>query len=188
MGLIERVFSLFFDDGRNIIRETAEVFRENTEAAADRETRLRRDTLRQLAQEFEHPRPGRFDRFMNGLNRLPRPLLAFGTIGLFVVAMVDPLWFASRMQGIAVVPEPLWWLMGAIVSFYFGARHQAHSQRFQSSIAQTLSRVPAVIDNTARLEAMRARAPAGPEDVDAASVIDAAPNPALAEWQGGRPR
>jgi hypothetical protein len=91
------------------------------------------------------------------------------------------------MQGIAVVPEPLWWLMGAIVSFYFGARHQAHSQRFQSSIAQTLSRVPTVIDNTARLEAMGSTPPADPDGPDAAPVVDAAPNPALAEWRGGRP-
>jgi hypothetical protein len=92
------------------------------------------------------------------------------------------------MQGIAVVPEPLWWLMGAIVSFYFGARHQAHSQRFQSSIAQTLSRVPMVIDNTARLEAMRSAPSADPEGPDdAARAVDAAPNPALAEWRGGRP-
>ena len=46
--------------------------------------------------------------------------MAIGTIGLFVSAMIDPIWFASRMQGIALVPEPLWWLLGAIVSFYFG--------------------------------------------------------------------
>ena len=36
--------------------------------------------------------------------------------------MVNPIWFASRMQGIALVPQPLWWLMGAIVSSYFVAR------------------------------------------------------------------
>lgn len=64
---------------------------------------------------------------MDGLNRLPRPALALGTLGLFVSAMVAPLWFAERMQGIALVPEPLWWLLGVIVSFYFGARHQVKS-------------------------------------------------------------
>ena len=66
-----------------------------------------------------------FDALMNGLNRLPRPLLTLGTIGLFVYAMVEPVGFSARMQGLALVPEPLWWLMGAIVSFYFGAR-EAH--------------------------------------------------------------
>ncbi len=59
---------------------------------------------------------------MNGLNRLPRPFLAFGTIGLFVYAMVDPPRFGERMVGLNMVPEPLWWLLGAVVGFYFGAR------------------------------------------------------------------
>jgi len=76
------------------------------------------------------------------LNRLPRPMLAMGTIALFGVAMSDPVWFASRMEGLAMVPEPLWWLMGAIVSFYFGARHQAKGQEFQSAVARVLTRVP----------------------------------------------
>ena len=39
--------------------------------------------------EFQYAAPGLFDRFINGLNRMPRPMLAFGTIGLFVYAMID---------------------------------------------------------------------------------------------------
>ncbi len=49
-------------------------------------------------------------------------MLAFGTLGLFTYAMVDPPGFGLRMVGLNQVPEPLWWLLGAIVSFYFGAR------------------------------------------------------------------
>ncbi|MFO1203949.1 MAG: holin family protein [Tabrizicola sp.] len=78
--------------------------------------------LRQLGEEYQHPALSWFDRMVNGLNRLPRPMLAFGTIGLFVYAMVDPVPFAQRMVGLNAVPEPLWWLLGAIVAFYFGAR------------------------------------------------------------------
>jgi hypothetical protein len=78
--------------------------------------------LRQLGEEYQHPALSWFDRLVNGLNRLPRPFLAFGTIGLFVYAMVDPEAFAFRMVGLNAVPEPLWWLLGAIVAFYFGAR------------------------------------------------------------------
>ena len=55
------------------------------------------------------------------------PTMAFGVLGLFVAAMLDPIWFADRMAGLSLVPEPLWWLLGAIVSFYFGARHQSKS-------------------------------------------------------------
>lgn len=78
--------------------------------------------LRQLGEEYQHPALSWFDRMINGLNRMPRPLLAFGTLGLFVYAMVDPEAFAHRMVGLNAVPEPLWWLLGAIVAFYFGAR------------------------------------------------------------------
>ena len=46
-----------------------------------------------------------FDALMNGLNRLPRPLLTLGTIGLFVYAMVEPVGFSARMQGLALVPD-----------------------------------------------------------------------------------
>ena len=49
-------------------------------------------------------------------------MLAFGTIGLFCYAMADPQAFALRMVGLNAVPEPLWWLLGAVVAFYFGAR------------------------------------------------------------------
>ena len=56
---------------------------------------------------------------------MPRLVLALGTLGLFVAAVVDPIWFAERMRSIALAPEPLWWPMGGIVSFLFGARHQA---------------------------------------------------------------
>ena len=72
--------------------------------------------------------------------------MAFGMLGLFIAAVVDPIWFADRMAGLSLVPEPLWWLLGAIVSFYFGARHQSKSfeiraqdmQKQAQTIAQTL--------------------------------------------------
>lgn len=76
--------------------------------------------------------PGcRFDRCVNALNRLPRPLLALATPALFAYAMHDPEGFSRRMQALALVPEPLWWLMGAVVAFYFGARetHYLRSPR-----------------------------------------------------------
>lgn len=84
--------------------------------------------ISQHGQEFAGPHEGWFDGFVNGLNRLPRPLLALGTMGLFIYAMVEPAGFSVRMDGLQRVPEPLWWLLGAIVGFYFGAR-EAHYSR-----------------------------------------------------------
>ena len=160
MGLIETMMTMIFGGGRNVVAETVEVFRENIEKGAARDAGQRRAALAQFAAEFQTLRPSRFNQFIDGINRLPRPMLALGTIGLFVTAMVDPIWFSQRMEGIALVPEPLWWLMGAIVSFYFGARHQIKGQEFQRQVAQTVL----------------AAAPSAP-------VGDFADNAALLDWQ-----
>lgn len=197
MGLMGQIMGVLFGGGRNVVAETAGVFRINAENAAVRASGEKAAAMQQYAAEFAHPRRGGFDRFIDGLNRLPRPMLAFGTIGLFVSAMVDPIWFASRMQGVVLVPEPLWWLMGAIVSFYFGARHQVKSQEFQSSIAETMSRTEQVTRNLSALDALEvgaqkqpmANAPAAPSAPIAAQIsgdIDTSDNAALADWQATR--
>ncbi|MEE4119836.1 MAG: holin family protein [Paracoccaceae bacterium] len=181
---------------RNVVRETVEVFRANAENDAARDHSRAEAALAQFAAEFGVERRGRFDRLIDGLNRVPRPAMALGTLGLFVAAMVDPIWFAERMQGIALVPEPLWWLLGAVVSFYFGARHQAKSQDFQRSIATTLARAPQVTAGIGALRALEAGAGAGAADAPGAATPEAreaalaaarptAPNAALSEWRGG---
>ena len=139
MGLISGIMTFLFGDRRNVVAETAEVFRENAENGAVRAASARSDSLAQFAAEFVHPRRGLFDRIVDGLNRLPRPALALGTIWLFVMAMRWPEQFIKGMEGLALIPEPLWWLMGAIVSFYFGARHQVKAQEFQRSVAMSFA-------------------------------------------------
>ena len=52
MGVIDRGLDLVFGDGRNLLAETAEVFRENAEAGAMREADGRRAVLDQFGQEF----------------------------------------------------------------------------------------------------------------------------------------
>jgi hypothetical protein len=174
MGVMQPLLTLLFGDGRNVIRDTAEVFRVNAEAQAGRDATAQSAALRQFGKEFALPRKGRFDRFMDALNRVPRPALAFGTIGLFVTAMADPVWFAARMAGIALVPEPLWWLLGAIVSFYFGARHQAKGQAFQQDLAQSLAAAPEVVNMIRSIESLR-DGETGPTETGT--------NPALADWK-----
>lgn len=155
MGLIDRALGLLFGGGNNIVRETAEVFVENAEKGAARDAVLRGDALAQFAGEFGGSQRGLFDRLMDALNRIPRPAMALGTLGLFAAAMIDPIWFAQRMQGIALVPEPMWWLLGAVVSFYFGARHQLKNQQFQKQISATMALAPQVMQNLDTLRGMQ---------------------------------
>jgi len=190
MGLINGLTNLLFGGGSNAVRDTVEVFRENAEARAIRSAGIQEQAMAEFGAEFARPNSGGFDRFMDGVNRIPRPALALGTLGLFVVAMVDPLWFAARMQGIALVPEPMWWLLGVIVSFYFGARHPVKNQSFQREIAVTMARVPDVMRNIAELKEMRAETP-GVADTGSDAQLSIASvhpgdNPALESWRALR--
>ncbi|WP_425098509.1 holin family protein [Tropicibacter sp. S64] len=191
MGMIDGLFGLLFGNGRNVVAQTAEVFRVNAENEAARGAVYQSAALEQFGREFQLVQRGWFDRLMDALNRIPRPMMALGTMGMFVAAMVDPVWFAARMAGIALVPEPLWWLLGAIVSFYFGARHQAKGQDFQREIAASMAAVPQVVRTVRDVEALRDVTPS----VGAAAVPDTgAPdegdgggaNPALEDWRIGR--
>ncbi len=142
-------------------RGVAEVFTPSATRRMELSAEAQMAALRQLGAEYQLVPDGWFDRFVNGINRLPRPMMAFGTLGLFVYAMIDPESFARRMIGLNAVPEPLWWLLGAIVGFYFGAR-EAHYFRMQPVDANGHLRVNAAV---------------GPSSDD---------NPALRDWQGAR--
>jgi hypothetical protein len=145
-------------------------------AAAARAT----GALEQFAAEFDHPAAGPFDRFVDGLNRLPRPMLALGTLGLFVHAMIEPVSFALRMEGLAVVPEPLWWLLGVIVSFYFGARELYHHRNRPAAAPLALRTVAA--SGAAPSPAMPSPAPR-PAPLVEVRAEDPEFNAALAEWR-----
>ncbi|AUH32026.1 holin family protein [Paracoccus tegillarcae] len=126
----------------------AEVFTQNVTRRMELDEEAYARAMVQMGQEFEIARAGWFDSFINGLNRLPRPVLTMGVLGLFLYAMVEPLGFSVRMQGLSLVPEPLWWLLGAIVSFYFGAR-EAHYFRNRDGIP-TWREQPPVTDAAAQ--------------------------------------
>ena len=150
------------------VQSTVEVFRENSEKSAARAHVLQQAALTQFATEFRNPRSD-FDRFLEGVNRLPRTAMAFGVLGLFIAAMVDPIWFADRMAGLALVPEPLWWLLGAIESFYFGARHQSKSFEIR---AQDMQKQTQTIAQTLQANAIKPMRPIHE-------------NAAVAEWRNG---
>jgi hypothetical protein len=142
----------------------SEVFVANATRGMELSHEAYRMALEAASEEFRHGGTSGYDRFVNGLNRLPRPFMALGTIGLFTYAMVDPVGFSARMVGLAEVPEPLWWLLGAIVGFYFGAREFHYLRRPAAAVARA--------GQGGLFGLRRRRAAPAAED-----------NPALADWR-----
>jgi len=149
----------------------AEVFTVNRTKQAEAEHVEQLKSLDQFSAEFEQSNRTWFDAIIDGLNRLPRPGMALATMGLFAYAMQDPLGFAVRMQGLALIPEPLWWLMGAVVSFYFGARELHHVRTRTVPARQDVARVMATVEALDEARVRRTTPPVG----EANSVI--------AQWQ-----
>jgi len=183
MAVMDRLLAALFGGGRNVVSDVAEVFRPNAEGQAKRDHEAVADALAQFAAEFGARRSW-WDALIDGLNRLPRPLMAFGTIALFAAAMTDPVWFAARMAGLQAVPEPLWYLLGAIVGFFFGARelHKAREVRVPSP-----DRIRATVEAIRQIEAV-----GQPEPVPGARMLDGddpEDNPALRDMlaEGDRP-
>lgn len=89
-------------------------------------------TLMQFAAEFA----GRQNRtwveaLVDALNRLPRPVLTFSVIGLFILAPLDPERFLKIATAFEVIPPGFWALLSIIVGFYFGGRMQLKAQDFR---------------------------------------------------------
>jgi len=149
------------------IEGVAEVFRPNATRQMDLSAQVQEAALGQLGAEFSQAGSTWFDSAVNGLNRLPRPFLALGTVGLFAYAMIDPFGFSQRMVGLNAVPEPLWWLLGAVVAFYFGARETHYFRESRGAGGRVV--IPQI-------------APPAP----AQTPQPAPDNPALSDWQGGK--
>lgn len=172
MSLLRLIFG---GGGGGLIRAATETVRAVAGDQAARDVQgleVRTSTLDQFGSEFARAPRGWFDAMVDGLNRLPRPVLAFATLALFAFAMWDPVSFSARMQGIALIPEPLWWLMGTVVAFYFGAREAAH---FRAAKAPDAAQVAAV---QAAVRTIQPPDPSPPEP-------PASENAALEDWRTG---
>jgi Holin of 3TMs, for gene-transfer release len=145
------------------VTDVAHVWKEDTEAGAQRRhaetmavTEQDTATLQQFATEFSARGSGWWDSFINGLNRLPRPLITFGILSMFVIAPLWPERFVLIAQGWQLIPEGAWALLGVVIAFYFGGRMQLKSQDFALTKAQLEASRPII--------AMRREPPAPAEE------------------------
>ena len=163
------------------------MFRPRWSSAAERALEIAEE-VRRRADEAGPPsvvsglsprRRAAYDRLVDAMNRLPRPLMVMGSLALLGSALFAPGWFEGRMEALSDMPEALWWVIGAVLSLHFGARYQDRSQEFQREVAATVSRpadpAPVLPD---------AAASPGSDAALVLATLEAGPNPALEEWRG----
>jgi len=119
-------------------KDVAEVFVENKENKGQRQhdekiADIGRDmaSLDQFSAEFQNRQNRtRWDSFVDGMNRLPRPLMTFAILSFFVLAPLFPERFFQIAKAYEVMPAGYWALLSVIIGFYFGGRMQLKAQDF----------------------------------------------------------
>lgn len=128
------------------------------------------------------------DSFVDGLNRLPRPLMALGIFGeMFVWPIVDPISFAASMQAYALTPEWLALISGQVILLFFGGRMMEKWPKKLSG--PSAEEVKAVLKNMNEINAMKP-APEShekdiPEEIQTEMVSISTPPslPAIEKWK-----
>jgi len=151
MGLISWVLGGGAKQAAAAVGQVAGVFKPNAEASETRGHAYDRAALAQYTAEFAHPRRGWFDGLVDGLNRLVRPAITFGLLGILPAVVIWPEGAAIAFAALALLPAGYWALVTVIIGFYFGGRMQLKAQDFQKSVQSAANRAPEVIANIKRL-------------------------------------
>lgn len=169
-----------FRSGAEAVETVAGVFTENNERGAQRTHDRSMTTQGQFAAEFGGQ--GWFNRFMDGVNRIPRPAMFLGVFGLIGYSAIDPIHFAEIMVALELVPDPLWAMAGLMATFFYGGRMQLASQQFKL----TKDRVQTVVQNIREIRDLRADTPGiASDDAPEAllEIVAQTDNSAVAEWR-----
>lgn len=107
----------------NTVVDVTKVFKGSE---SDRENNTHQQYLASMqafSNEFA-PKQNRtkWDSFWDGINRMPRPLIVIAIFSYFGLSYYSPTEFQALNVALDTVPEQMWWIMTAVVSFYFAAR------------------------------------------------------------------
>lgn len=174
MGVISTIVDKVVGSGVSVPKILDAVM-PNAEASDERSFELQKMVAERAMSEVVAGKKGIFNKCVDGMNRLPRPVLALGVIALFGYNFVDPIGFSVRMQGLQLVPEPMWWLMGVVVSFYFGARHAEKAQTFKRDVAVTAASVDTIVAGMKHTQELKASRDAVKEEGETVPISENKP-------------
>ena len=190
MGLINWLFGGGARQVGDVVEQVGGVFRPNAEAAAQRLHDRDDAVMAQYAAEF-HDRSNRtwFDSFVDGLNRLARPIITISVLGVIPAVMIRAEVAAVAFAALALLPTGYWALVSIIIGFYYGGRMQMKAQDFERSVVEAVARAPQVIETMQRLRDHLTPEVAVDDDPEVALAIagdlPATDNAAIKDWRDG---
>lgn len=114
------------------------------------------------AEFIANEKHGFFNVFVDGINRLVRPIFSFGVMGFFVWAAVDPIDFTAFAVTLAVIPQMMWWILITIIGFWFGGRLLEKAPKYTPPTAEQIN---AVLNARAKIFAARGKVAGAPVSI-----------------------
>ena len=182
MGLMSWVLGGGAKQAAAVVGQVAGVFKPNAGALETFGHAYNRAALAQYIAEFAHLRRGWFDSLVDGLNRLVRPAITFGFLGILPAVVIWPEGAAIAFAALALLPAGYWALVTVIIGFYFGGRMQLKAQDFQKSVRSAADRAPEVIANIKRLRTALSPDEAADDSPELAHGLPQAENAAVRDW------
>jgi len=147
MGLITKLFDAMFN-GKNIVKQTVEIFRPNAENQAARGHAYNTAALTQFAAEFGGC--GWFNRVLDGLNSCRDPHLRLAPLRYLLRRCLIRCGLATD-AGLVLVPDQLCGCWGDVV--LFGARelHKFRSAGMAKEAVRILGHMPIVAERMRQL-------------------------------------
>lgn len=118
----------FLSGNASSIKDIAEVFfgnkKERDAQIAANEFNEQIEIHKEAAAGYSYASPARnwFDSLIDGINRLPRPLMAFLAIWFMVWPMMQPERYIESVKAMGQAPEWISTFVTIVVVFFFGSR------------------------------------------------------------------
>ncbi len=146
LGAIIQGITGFF--GNNIIGKLFGNKEAREQAVHEEQT----DVLNEFASEnIVRDNRTKFDSFIDGINRLPRPIGFFSTVAILIWPAVDPVSFAVIVSSWSLIPAWMCQLIMGVWALYFGGRIISKDLKFTGL---TTAAVQEVIEHQKDLKAL----------------------------------
>lgn len=132
--MISNIINGIVNGGAKIIENVKDLKKVSSVDKTQQENNIHLETVESLkafAAEMGKENKNKIDSIIDAFARLPRPIIAFMSIGILLLFIINPSYGLKVGAAFSVIPEELFWLIGTVIAFYFGGR--MYSNKVSSS-------------------------------------------------------
>lgn len=125
LSIISNLLSGIGEATSKVMGSVAGLKRIKTVDKTQQENNLHAETVEMLkayTAEMGKPNKNLWDSIVDGIVRLPRPIIAYIVIALFLICIISPEYAKRVAMAFYGLPTQLYYILAGVIAFYFGGR------------------------------------------------------------------